>query len=180
MLEKLDNPNTIIIIGRANSGTRIIPEAMKDSGVFLGENLNVASDLMPTDPIYKACRIFGKHVKYYGKFIWDFSEVCNIDIPVKFIKLLEEYLEPLIKSNSEKVGWKIPNNTLIYPWLVRLLPNATFIHWTRHPEGTCAKMTGVDRLEKWNIPCKKFLFHDWNYKIKVASFEKVSKLIVSH
>jgi hypothetical protein len=32
-------------------------------------------------------------------------------------------------------------------------------------------MTHVDRLEKWNIPCKKFLLHEWNYKVRAASWK---------
>lgn len=171
MLEKLNNRNTFIIIGRAHSGTRILPDAMKLSGIFMGEPLNVASDLLPTEEIYEACRIFGNYVDYKGNFRWDFTRACTIDIPEEFQTLLTHYLKPLIESNSEKVGWKIPNNTFIYPWLTRLLPNASYIFWVRHPEGSCSTMTGVDRLEKWNIPSKKFLFHEWNYKMRVVSWK---------
>lgn len=171
MLKKLNHPNTIIVVGRAHSGTRVIPEVLKASGVFMGEPQNIASDLLPVDTIYEACRIFGEYVTYKGKHQWDFSKALTTDIPPRFIQLLEEYLLSLIESESEYKGWKIPNNTLIYPWLVRLLPNATFIYWVRHPEGSCSKMTGVDRLEDWNIPCKKFLLHEWNYKIRVVSWK---------
>jgi len=171
MLEKINTKNTIITIGRAHTGTRIIPDILKASGVYIGEPLNIANDLLPVDDIYAACRIFGKYVDYLGNFEWDFERAYNAEIPQEFIDLLTRYLNPLIASNAEMVGWKIPNNTLIYPWLVRLLPNATFVLWHRHPEGSTKKMTGVDRLEKWNIPCKKFLFHDYNTKIKVASWK---------
>ena len=171
MLEKLNNKNTIIIIGRAHTGTRIIPDVLKASGIYIGEPLNKAHDLLPVDDIYAACRIFGKYVTYKGKHEWDFENAHTAEIPQRFIDLLSNYLKPLIESKEETVGWKIPNNTLIYPWLVRLLPEATFVLWSRHPEGATKKMTGVDRLEKWNIPCKKFLFHDFNTKIKVVSWK---------
>ena len=171
MLNKLNSPNTIIIIGRAHGGTRLLPEAMKETGVYFGEPLNIASDLLPTDDIYSACRLFGLNVKYKGNYEWDFASVLDAEIPQKFIQLLEVYLKPLIEADSAKVGWKIPNNTLIYPWLVRLLPEAHFVHWVRHPEGSTSVMTGVDRLEKWNVPCKKFLLHDWNYKVRAASWK---------
>ena len=171
MLEKLNNKNTIIIIGRSHSGTRILPEVFQASGIFMGIPLNVASDLLPTDDIYEACRIFGKQVIYKGKYQWDFSKACKVEIPSRFKELLECYLQPLIDSEEKIVGWKIPENTLIYPWLTRLLPKATFIYWVRHPEGSCGRMAGVDRLEKWNIPCEKFWFHEWNYKIRVISWK---------
>lgn len=171
MLEKLNNPNTVIIIGRAHSGTRILPEAMIENGVYFGEPLNVASDLLPVDDIYAACRIFGPFVDYKGNYEWNFDQVINGPIPERFAELLSKYLSVLAESDSQKVGWKIPNNNLIYPWLVRLLPEANFIHWTRHPEGATSVMMGIDRLEKWNIPCTKFLLHDWNYKVRAASWK---------
>lgn len=171
MLQKLNNPNTVVIIGRGHSGTRILPEAMKDSGVYFGDPLNIASDLLPAGPMYEACRIFGPHVKYLGRYAWDFSETLSMEIPLDFIHALEKYLTVLIASDREKRGWKIPNSNLIYPWLTRLLPDATFIHWIRHPEGSTSAMMGIDRLEKWNVPCKKFLFHNYNYKVRAASWK---------
>ncbi len=171
MLEKLNNPNTVIIIGRGHSGTRILPEAMKDSGIYFGEPLNVASDLIPPELLYDSCRIFGPFVKYLGNYEWDFSQTLEMEIPDEFIKKLEGYLVSIIEVNQEKVGWKIPQSNMIYPWLVRLLPKATFIHWTRHPEGATSAMMGIDRLEKWNIACKKFLLHEYNYKVRAASWK---------
>ncbi len=171
MLEQLDNSNTIIIIGRANSGTRILPESMILSGIFMGSPLNEASDLMPTDDMYECCRIFGNYVDRKGRYEWDFSRACATPPPPLFQQLLTSYLQPIIDSVDEKKGWKIPNNTLIYPWLTKLLPNASFIHWVRHPESSCVKMTGVDRLENWNIPARKFLFHEFNYKMRAISWK---------
>lgn len=37
-LEKLNNQNTIIIIGRAHIGTRIIPDVLKASGIYINKN----------------------------------------------------------------------------------------------------------------------------------------------
>ena len=171
MLEKLNKKSTIIIIGRSHSGTRILPEVLQSSGIFMGAPLNVASDLLPPDELYEACKIFGQQVIYKGNYHWDFTNAVRADIPIRFKQLLESYLQSLIQSNRQPLGWKIPENTLIYPWLCRLLPKATFIYWVRHPEGSCGRMAGVDRLEKWGIPCKKFWFHEWNYKIRVVSWK---------
>ena len=170
-LEKLNNPNTVIIIGRGHSATRIIPEAMRDSGVYFGEPLNIASDLLPPDAAYRACRIFGQYVDQVSDYEWDFTRVINEEIPEEFVAQMEDYLKSILKSDYELRGWKLPNCNLIYPWLVRLLPKATFIHWTRHPEGSTSVMMGIDRLEKWNVPCKKFVLHDWNFKVRAASWK---------
>ncbi len=171
MLEKLNTPNTIIIIGRAHSGTRLLPGALAEARVYIGEPLNIANDLLPVDDIYTACRMFGDFVKKTDKYDWDFSETLSCEIPGKFVELLTDYLTPLVESKSEKVGWKNPVNTLCYPWLVRLLPKATFIFWVRHPEGSSSKMSGVDRLERWNIPCKKYWFHEWNFRMRAVSWK---------
>ena len=160
-----------IIVGRAHSGTRLIPQALHDAGVFIGSPLNIACDLIPAESIYEACKIFGHHVKYNGKNEWDFSNTHTEEIPNIFKELLAQYLKSIIDADNQKKAWKIPNNTFIYPWLVRLLPNAKYLFWIRHPEGSCSKLTGVDRLEKWNIPCKKFWFHEFNYKMRLISWK---------
>lgn len=32
-------------------------------------------------------------------------------------------------------------------------------------------MSGVDRLERWNIPCKKYWFHEWNFRMRAVSWK---------
>ena len=179
MLEKLNNEHTIIIFGRSNSGTRVLPSCLEASGIFMGDPLNGSSDLIPPDDLYAACRMLGQHVIYQGKHQWDFSQVHQMGIPKEFQELLECYLQSLLASEAEIKGWKIPENTLILPWLVRLLPKAKFIHWVRHPEGSCSRLTGVDRLERWGIPCKKFLIHEWNVKMRAISWKYHYDIVAS-
>lgn len=170
-LASLNHDRTIIVIGRANSGTRILPEAMQGEGIYFGEPQNIASDLLPSQPMYAACRVLGPNVDFVKKHEWDFTKVMDMQIPDAFFLLLAEYLESLLVDPDRFQGFKIPNSNLIYPWLIRIFPNARFIHWIRHPEGACRKMSGVDRLEKWNVPCKKFLIHEWNYRIRIVSWK---------
>ena len=171
MLEKLNSKHTTIIFGRANAGTRLIPSSLQASGVFIGEPLNVASDLLPPEPLYEACKLFGSYVDYKGENEWDFSRAVSAKIPDKFLELLSLYLKSLLTSDQQKLAWKLPENTLIFPWLIRVLPKANFIHWVRHPGDVIIKMMGVDRLEKWGIPCTKYWFHEWNYKMRAASWK---------
>ena len=45
-----------------------------------------------------------------------------MDIPAEFTDLIERYLRSVLDSPAEHKGWKIPETTLVYPWIVRLLP----------------------------------------------------------
>lgn len=177
MLTDLNQASTIIIVGRAHSGTRVLPESLQMAGVYMGEHLNVASDLLPVTHIYAACRIFGKYVQNTAPYQWDFQQAVERPIPEVFVQELSQYLQPLMESKASKKGWKIPENNLIYPWLTRLLPEATFVYWVRHPEGSCARMTGMDRLEKWNVPAKRFWIHEWNYKLRVQSWKYLYDIV---
>ena len=169
MLESLNNEHTIIVIGRGHSGTRLISFALQESGVFTGEPQNVAGDLLPPQPLYSACRIMGPYVKQTSNYEWDFSELMTREIPLDFLENLELYLNSLFHSDSTYKGWKLPENTLILPWLVRVFPQAKFIYWVRDPRDSILGLHGTDRLEKWNIPAKKFLFH--SRKLRAASWK---------
>ncbi|MCH8902460.1 MAG: sulfotransferase [Bacteroidetes bacterium] len=171
MLENLNNENTVVVIGRGHSGTRLMSDTLKESGYDVGSPLNVAGDLIPAESIYEACRIFGKFVDYKGKHEWDFTRAVEAKIPDGFKDQLTVYLKSVLESKSELKGWKIPQSTLIYPWLVRLLPNIKYVFWIREPKDTILKMHGIDRLEKWNIPCKKYLFHSFNYRMRAVSWK---------
>ena len=63
------------IIGRGHGGTRAMSHTLKASGVYMGDQLNGAGDLLPPGDMYEACRITGKYVKYLGDLKWDFSEI---------------------------------------------------------------------------------------------------------
>ena len=39
----------------------------------------------------------------------------------------------MLNNDSAYRGWKIPETTLIYPWLVRLYPEIYYIFWVRNP-----------------------------------------------
>ena len=123
----------ITIIGRGHSGTRSISHTLSASGVFMGEPLNVSGDLLPPEKMYDACRVFAQYVKYEGNNKWDFSVVNTCPIPGEFKVLIEEYLHTVFESKNEYKGWKIPETTLVYPWIARLYPDIKYIFWVRDP-----------------------------------------------
>ena len=117
----------ITVIGRGHSGTRAISHTLYASGVYMGASLNPSGDLIPPQAMYDACRIFGQSVKWNGGLSWDFSDVHSMEIPDEFKRLLDIYLESVIKHKKPLKGWKIPETTLVYPWIVRLYPEMEYV-----------------------------------------------------
>ncbi len=143
----------ITIIGRGHSGTRAISHTLYGSGVYMGQHLNPSGDLVPPEAIYEACRVFAQHVKWNGDLSWDFSEVLNMEIPDEFTRLLNTYLESVI-DNPEAVepkGWKIPETTLVYPWIIRLFPEMHYIFWIRNPRDCILGHHITDDMQKFGI-----------------------------
>lgn len=154
-IEKLNNENTVIIICKGHSASRVIARTIRESGVFIGKRMRTSYDLRPVKPLYEAARIFGQHVKFIKDVEWSFSKVQTMEIPKEFVEFLEIYLKELLELPETVVkGWKLPETNLIYPWIVRLLPNAKYIHWLRHPKYCMSRMHKVDKLKHlWNVAC---------------------------
>jgi len=123
----------ITIIGRGHSGTRAISHTLSASGVFMGEPLNGSGDLLPPEAMYEACRILGRKVRWTGGLNWDFSRVLSGPIPARFTRLITDYLKTVLNSDAPRRGWKIPETTLAYPWIVRMFPDIRYIFWVRNP-----------------------------------------------
>ncbi len=123
----------ITIIGRGHSGTRAISHTLSASGIFMGAPLNQSGDLIPAQDLYEACRVMGRHVKYLGNLKWDFSRLHTMKIDPAFTRLVESYLSSVLNSPAPVKGWKLPETTLIYPWVVRLFPENRYIYWIRDP-----------------------------------------------
>ena len=68
-----------------------------------------------------------------GSLSWDWSALYHIEIPVEFTDLIHSYLVSVRESEAENKGWKIPETTLIFPWIVRMFPEIKYIFWIRNP-----------------------------------------------
>lgn len=141
----------ITVIGRGHSGTRAISHTLAESGVDMGAEVNDSGDLIPADQLYEACRIMGDHVKHLGGTAWDFSALHAMPIPDAFIQLVEEYLSSVLDSEAEWRGWKLPETTLIYPWIVRLFPEVRYIYWVRDPRDCILQHHLTDDLSRFNV-----------------------------
>lgn len=145
----------ITVIGRGHSGTRSMSHTLSASGVFMGEPLNRSGDLLPPDKMYEACRVFAPYVKYLGGNRWDFSATHTCPIPQEFKTLIEEYLHTVLTSDAPNKGWKIPETTLVYPWIVRLFPDIRYIHWVRDPRDCILGSHLTDNLGDFGIQYEK-------------------------
>lgn len=141
----------ITIIGRGHSGTRAISHTLSKSGVFMGDPQNGSGDLLPPQKMYEACRVLAKYVKHRGGLDWDFSKVLSMEPVPEFTRLIEEYLASVLGSNSEAKGWKIPETTLVYPWIIKMFPDIKYIHWVRDPRDCILGSHLTDDLHDFGI-----------------------------
>jgi hypothetical protein len=73
-------------------------------------------------------------------------------IPAEFSDLVESYLESVLPSPALLKGWKLPETTLIFPWIVRMFPKAYYIHWVRDPRDVILSPHGTDDLAAYGVP----------------------------
>ena len=142
----------ITIIGRGHSGTRAISHTLTESGVYMGAQINKSGDLLPPDDLYEACRVMARHVVHNGGLHWDFSELHTMPIDPAFTRLVESYLGSVLGSDAERKGWKLPETTLILPWIVRLFPEISYIYWMRDPRDSILGKHLTDDLALFGVP----------------------------
>ena len=142
------------IIGRGHGGTRAMSLTLQASGVFMGRVLNESSDMLPPDELYEACRVMGKYVVHLGDNQWDFSALHTMPIDPVFEFLVKRYLVHVL-ANKEPRGWKLPETTLIYPWIVRMFPDIDYIFWVRDPRDSILGAHLTDDLSRFGVPYQK-------------------------
>lgn len=145
----------VTIIGRGHSGTRAISHTLYASGVFMGGTLNRSGDLVPPQEMYDACRLIAEHVTWQGGLNWDFSRLHEMEIPQAFTDLIHTYLSSVMAEQAKHperlIGWKIPETTLVYPWIRRLFPDIKYIFWLRDPRDSILSQHGTDDLSRFGV-----------------------------
>ncbi|MCX8053252.1 MAG: sulfotransferase [Armatimonadetes bacterium] len=142
----------ITVIGRGHGGTRAIAQTLRESGVYMGEKLNSSFDLIPAEDMYEACRVMSRYVIYNGDFKWNFSKLHKMPVDPDFEQLVRSYLSSVLTTNVENRGWKLPETTLVYPWIVRMFPKAYYIHWIRDPRDSILGPHLTDDLADFGVP----------------------------
>jgi hypothetical protein len=141
----------ITIIGRGHSATRAMSQTLSASGVFMGHRLNRSGDLLPPQPMYDACRVLGRYVEWKGGLDWDFSKLHEMPIPDEFTELIHTYLQSVLAAPAPKKGWKIPETTLVFPWILRMFPDIKYIFWVRNPRDCILGKHMTDDLRDFGI-----------------------------
>ena len=142
----------VTVIGRGHSGTRAISHTLSASGVFMGEPLNGSGDLLPPEDMYEACRVMARHVEWKAGLHWDFSRLEAMPVPEEFTRLVRTYLKTVLESQAEHKGWKIPETTLVFPWIRRLFPEMKYIFWIRDPRDCIVGAHVTDDMRDFGIP----------------------------
>ena len=142
----------VTIIGRGHSGTRAISHTLSASGFYMGASLNPSGDLVPPENMYAACRVLARYVRHLGDAQWDFSALHDMEIPQAFRRLIEAYLASVLQHNGPNKGWKIPETTLVYPWIARMFPDIHYIYWIRDPRDSILGRHVTDDLGDFGVP----------------------------
>ena len=145
----------VTIIGRGHSGTRAMSHTLSASGVFMGAPLNKSGDLLPPESMYEACRVFSKYVDYKGGLEWDFSKVLSMEPDPAFVRLVEDFLVTVFRTDNGNRGWKLPETTLVYPWIVKMFPEIHYIHWVRDPRDCILGAHLTDDLNDFGVQYDK-------------------------
>ena len=140
----------ITVIGRGHGGTRAMSHTLAASGVYMGAPQNRSGDLLPPFAMYDACRVLARYVKWQGDLNWDWSGLEG-DVPEEFTGLIRAFLRRVLASDAAHKGWKIPETTLVYPWIARLFPEAKYIFWVRDPRDSILGAHKTDDLRDFGI-----------------------------
>ena len=142
----------VTIIGRGHSGTRAISHTLSASGFFMGAPLNDSGDLLPPEAMYAACRVLAPFVHWNGDLTWNWDALLSMPIPAEFTRLVHSYLVSVESNPAENKGWKIPETTLVFPWILRLFPDIQYIYWIRNPRDCILGSHLTDDLTDFGVP----------------------------
>ncbi|MBF73050.1 hypothetical protein CMK20_02570 [Candidatus Poribacteria bacterium] len=117
----------------------------------MGSSINPSGDKIPPQKMYDACRVLAQYVDWEGGLSWNFSRLFSEEIPNEFTDLISDYLQDVLNNKSEHKGWKIPETTLIYPWIQRMFPDIKYIHWVRDPRDGILSGHKTDDLRDFGI-----------------------------
>ena len=140
----------IIIIGRGHSGTRTLSHTLYASGVYMGHTINPSGDKVPPEDLYEACRVMARYVEWQGDLRWNLAPLNTMPIDPEFEKLVRSYLADVLERDRLR-GWKLPETTLVFPWIARLFPDAYYLYLVRDPRDCIIGRHLTDDLRDFGI-----------------------------
>ncbi|MFN2113351.1 MAG: sulfotransferase family protein [Anaerolineales bacterium] len=151
----------IVIGGIGGSGTRLVADICRTTGIFLGQDLNRALDNLYFTLLFRRYRWYEKNrhnpaaIKrglrllkkmilqdrrlslpesiFLGNAVLDyFLHYRKVERTWSFDRLRRYFSSERPQDNYQAWGWKEPNTYLILPELAEVFPNLKFIHTIRH------------------------------------------------
>lgn len=121
----------VIILGKGGSGTRLLAEAFRAMGVFIGSKINETNDsLEMMDVGYVLLHEFASQIDLPS----DLPEAAE-EVRAAAVRMLARGPSPL----GSPWGWKLPETMLILPLALQAFPHAKIVHLVRHPCGVTLK-----------------------------------------
>jgi Sulfotransferase family len=163
----------IIVIGRGHSGTRAISRTLAESGFHMGVLSNTYDHTPPElESFYKAIALYSRLVPP-GAYSWSFHRANAEEPPDAFKETVSSY------TKSAKDGWKLPETLLALPWIVKLFPDAHYIHWERNPRTNVLKHHLTDDLHIFGVahPPPHTVFDRGDVAKRVRSWIYQSELV---
>lgn len=118
----------VLLLGKGGSGTRVLSEACRACGLFLGSELNETGDSLEM-----------KDVSYVMLHEHAGKEDLPSGIPEHAAEIRRAAARMLARGDGPlgaPWGWKLPETMLFLPLAVEAFPELKVLHLVRHPCGT--------------------------------------------
>jgi len=127
----------VVLLGKGGGGSRLLSLIAEDSGIFLGNDVNISGDCMDiVISVYQSVI-----EKYKCKAQWQ-KDIIVPQLRLAAAKMLDKYISLTgIPVNEIFWGFKLPENLLLLPEINSAFPNARYVHMLRDPAETCLRRT---------------------------------------
>ena len=160
IIDLIDSP--VVLLGKGGGGSRLLSLIAEDSGIFLGNDVNISGDCMDiVIAVYQSVI-----EKYKCKAEWQ-KDIIVPQLKLAAAKMLNKYISftgtpsdnpdsatippskgvPFragdVRIDGTKILWgfKLPENMLLLPEINSAFPNARYVHMLRNPAETCLRRT---------------------------------------
>lgn len=98
----------------------------------MGYHLNKSMDKGPYELAYGIVKRFIRKIEFERDNTFDLRPAFEARTLLD-VDEIRQYLRDIICHPSNMKGWKLPETTFLYPWLVDLYPEVYYIWWLRDP-----------------------------------------------
>lgn len=173
--------NKICILGRGNSGTRVLSHIFSKNGIYMGNPINESGDFLGTSGRngHHICNFFETIREYGTNSVFDKEAAewtFKPSTPSKTFKVASfEYLSPILERKTHS-GWKLPETIMACPWITALYPELYYVYIVRdYRDSIVTPHRGTDHLEHWNVKYPKSnneiknRAYSWKYQYDIVN-----------